>query len=297
MTIPESQLETWSHQGAIKGSSSSYNVVKDVLEASKVIFADKNYRVFLQGSYGNDTNIYAESDVDIVITLNDCFHSDLEALSDTEKEGWRNAHSDVTYKYKDFRKDVFTVLNESYGKDVVAGDKAIMIKPNGNRRKVDVIASVGFRRYYKFHGVNNQSYDEGICFFDAAGKRIANYPKQHSENLTKRHQESNGWLKPMVRIWKNLRTKLVDDGIIEAGVAPSYYIEGLLYNLPVDKFGGSYVKSFVNAFNWIQREGDKTKLVCANEQYYLLRDNSPTCWSPADCEVFLERAAELWKDW
>ena len=35
-------------------------------------YADKNLKVFLQGSYGNDMNIYAESDVDIVIRLDDC---------------------------------------------------------------------------------------------------------------------------------------------------------------------------------------------------------------------------------
>ena len=29
-----------------------------------------------------------------------------------------------------------------------------------------------------------------------------------------------------------MRSKLVDDGIIEKGTGPSYYIEGLLYNVP-----------------------------------------------------------------
>jgi hypothetical protein len=55
--------------------------------------------VFLQGSYGNDTNIYAESDVDIVIRLDDCFHSDLESLSDDEKSAYKQAFSDATYTH------------------------------------------------------------------------------------------------------------------------------------------------------------------------------------------------------
>ena len=82
MPIPESQLETWSHQGSITQSSNTHNAIKSVLEASTTPYAGKNFKVFLQGSYGNDTNIYAESDVDIVIRLDDCFHSDLESLSD-----------------------------------------------------------------------------------------------------------------------------------------------------------------------------------------------------------------------
>ena len=71
MPIPESQLETWSHQGSITQSSSTYNTIKSVLEGSTTPYAGRNFKVFLQGSYGNDTNIYAESDVDIVIRLDD----------------------------------------------------------------------------------------------------------------------------------------------------------------------------------------------------------------------------------
>jgi tRNA nucleotidyltransferase (CCA-adding enzyme) len=85
MAIPESQLETWSHQGSITQSSNTYNTIKNVLEGSTTPYANKNFKVFLQGSYGNDTNIYAESDVDIVIRLDDCFHSDLKSLSEDEK--------------------------------------------------------------------------------------------------------------------------------------------------------------------------------------------------------------------
>ena len=71
MPIPESQLDTWSHQGSITQSSTTYNAIKGALEDSTTPYAGKNFKVFLQGSYGNDTNIYAESDVDIIIRLDD----------------------------------------------------------------------------------------------------------------------------------------------------------------------------------------------------------------------------------
>lgn len=74
-------------------------------------------------------------------------------------------------------------------------------------------------------------------------------------------------------------------------------LEGLLYNVPVDKFGGNYGDSFVEAFNWIRKEADKDKLVCANEQYYLLRDNALTCWEPGNCKAFLDAAAHMWSNW
>ena len=57
MAIPESQLETWAHQGSVSQSSTTYNTIKNVLEADDTPYAGKSYSVFLQGSYGNDTNI------------------------------------------------------------------------------------------------------------------------------------------------------------------------------------------------------------------------------------------------
>lgn len=297
MAIPESQLETWSHQGSIAQSSSTYNTIKSALEATGTPYAGKSYKVFLQGSYGNDTNIFAESDVDIVIQLDDCWRSDLAALSQDEKDAYKNAFVDAKYTYSDFKRDVLEVLSDKYGSDVKSGDKAIAIAPSGNRRKTDVIAAIQFRRYHKFRSTSDQSYDEGICFYNAAGEMIANYPKQHSENLISKHQNSNKWLKPMARVLKNLRGKLVDEGNIAAGVAPSYFLEGLLYNVPNEKLTTSYQDCFVNAMSWIQNEADKNKLVCANEQYYLLWDNSHTSWPKANCETFLEAAIELWNNW
>lgn len=297
MSIPESQLETWSHQGSITQSSNTYNAIRSVLEASTTPYAGKNFKVFLQGSYGNDTNIYADSDVDIVIRLDDCFHSDLESLSDDEKSAYKQAFSDATYTHTDFKRDVLSVLEDQYGSTVKTGDKAIAIDASGSRRKSDVIVATQFRRYFKFRSASNSEYVEGICFFNAAGERIANYPKQHSENLTAKHQGSSKWLKPMARVFKNMRSRLVEGGLIDAGIAPSYYIEGLLYNVPNEKFTTSYQDCVANILNWYQQDAAKTDLVCANEQYYLLRDGYHTCWSQTDCDALVEAAVDLWNQW
>jgi hypothetical protein len=296
MAIPESQLDTWSHQGSITQSSTTYNTIKNALEAVGNPYVGKSYEVFLQGSYGNDTNIYTESDVDIVIKLNDCFRHDLNELPDDQKAAFKAAYSDATYTHVDFKKDVLSVLEAKYGDDVELGDKAINIAANGSRRKADVIAAIQYRRYHKFLSTSNEVYDEGICFFNGAGECIANYPKQHLANCKAKHQATNTWFKPMVRVLKNLRGKLIEDKMIESGVAPSYYIEGLLYNVPKEKFGKSYVDSFVNCVNWIL-EADRSKFVCANEQYFLLHENSPVTWRESKCNQFLTAACDLWKQW
>lgn len=297
MPIPESQLEAWAHQGSITQSSTTYNTIKNILEASTTPYADKNFKVFLQGSYGNDTNIYAESDVDLVIRLDDCFFSDINELSEGEKAAHTNAFVDATYTRFDFKRDVLSVLSTQYGSAVTEGEKAIAIDASGSRRKADVIVATQFRRYYKFQSASDSEYVEGICFFNSAGERIANYPKQHSANLTTKHQDTSRWLKPMARVFKNIRSRMVEDGLIESGIAPSYYIEGLLYNVPNAKLTSSHEDCVVNILNWYRQEASKGDLLCANEQYYLLRDGVHTCWPQANCDAFIEAAVELWNNW
>lgn len=297
MAIPRTQLETWSHQGAIAGSRDTYATVKQVLEMANTPYADKTVsKVFLQGSYCNDTNIYSESDVDIIIVATGMFRSDKSSLREEEKKAFEKAHSDATYTHSNFSEDVLETLTHAFGTDAKRGTKAISIAARNNRRKADVIPAIEYRRYYKFNGIYDQLYDSGICFFDKPGNMIANYPKQHSANMTTKHKATNGWLKPMVRILKNMRSRMVEDGLINKGSAPSYYIEGLLYNVPDKQFADSYEQCFVNAINWIHG-ADKSKFVCANEQYYLLRDNTTTCWKISDGEAFLAAGVKLWDGW
>lgn len=297
MGIPESQLDTWSHQGSITQSASTYNTIKNALESTSAKYHEKNFKVFLQGSYGNNTNIYAESDVDVVIKLDDVFYSDTTQLSPEDKKAYDRAFVSASYSYEQYKQDVIKALTDCFGSDVKAGGKAIEVAANGNRRKTDIIASMQFRRYSKFKGVDDSQFVDGICFFNGSGELISNYPAQHSENLTLKHQNSNEWLKPMIRILKNIRSRLVTDGKIKAGLAPSYYLEGLLYNVPNEMFKNSYTDCFFNAMNWIQTEADKDLLLCANEQYYLLWEGAHTSWEKAHAEAFLEAALKMWNEW
>jgi hypothetical protein len=293
MAIPENQLETWSHQGAIAGSRDTYATVKETLESAKAIYAgNTTSKVFLQGSYCNDS----ESDVDVIIVATGMFQSDRSLLSEDEKKGWDEAHSNAVYTHSQFGKDVLQTLKNDFGANVNLGSKAISIESTNNRRKADVITAIEYRRYYKFNGLHDQTYDTGICFYDKSGKMIANYPKQHSQNMTTKHKSTDQWLKPMVRILKNMRSKMVAAELIKAGSAPSYYIEGLLYNVPDSEFKDSYAATFVNVVNWIHK-ADRTKFVCANEQYYLLRDDVSTCWSIKDGEAFISALVKFWNEW
>jgi hypothetical protein len=46
----------------------------------------------------------------------------------------------------------------------------------------------------------------------------------------------------MVRVFKNMRNSMIEKGFLAEGVAPSYFIEGMLWNVPNDRFTGGYGK-------------------------------------------------------
>jgi hypothetical protein len=90
---------------------------------------------------------------------------------------------------------------------------------------------------------------------------------------------------------------MVADGVIASGIAPSYYIEGLLYNVPDGRLASSYQDCVLSTLNWYLQDAAKSELVCANEQYYLLRDGHHTCWNQSSCDEFVGAAFRLWNEW
>lgn len=295
MAIPEAQLDTWSGQGkAVAQSRDTYAAIKRALESQNTQFYGKDFQIFLQGSYGNDTNIFSESDVDIVIRLDATYHYDESKLSPQQLAIFQSTFASATYSYEDFKASVIAALRSSFSTSVDLGNKAVRIKANGNRRDADVIPATQFRRYYD--SPQGPKFVDGIRLTTRDGRAVINYPKQHSDNCTIKHQTTRSRFKPVVRIFKNMRRRLVDDGIIDRSLAPSYFIEGLLYNVPNNCFTGSNGDAVVAVINWILETTDRTNFVCANDQYYLLRD-APDLWRPADCDRFLGAVVDFWNDW
>jgi hypothetical protein len=296
MPIPEDQLDTWAHQGSVTQSKNTYATIKRVLEDENASYAGRSFSVFLQGSYGNDTNVYAESDVDVVICLDESFQYDVGKLNLLTETKFDGDFPNASYGLPAFKKEVTAWLKKIYGAAADAGSKAVYIEGNGTRRDADVLPCSKFRRYSWYNSMDDQSYEEGIAFLRSDGQTISNFPKQHSANLTTKHQNTGMYFKPMVRIFKNLRNRMVDDEDIAAGLAPSYYIEGMLWNVPNHLFGTSYEDTFVAAMNWLLN-CEKKKLACANDLFWLLRDDSAVCWNEKDFDAFLAAAAKCWKDW
>jgi hypothetical protein len=163
---------------------------------------------------------------------------------------------------------------------------------NNGRRNADILVCQQLLRYTSYE-LGNIRFHEGVAFF-SGGNRIDNFPKQHSANLTSKHQATKGNFKPMVRVFKNMRNTMIEKGLLAEGVAPSYFIEGMLWNVPDDKFIGDYQDMWVACFNWVVT-ADETKLACANDLYWLIRENSPVCWPSANFHTFTGALKKYWE--
>lgn len=128
MAIPESQLETWSHQGSVTQSSNTYQSIRRALLSADSTYANNQFSVFLQGSYGNDTNIYAESDVDVVIRLESIYRGDTSKLTPEELQLCDSQTSSATYAFASFKGAVISHLQSWFGaRAITVGSKAIKI--------------------------------------------------------------------------------------------------------------------------------------------------------------------------
>lgn len=296
MSISEDQLETWSHLGQTGQFTATYQTIKAVLNDSRAPYANRDADSFLQGSYKNETNVHGDSDVDIVLRTKAVYYSDTSNLKLDEKAKFDKGWSKATYQLQDFKNEVVAWLRKHYGDAVTVGPKAIKIAGNGtSRRDADVLVCAEFRRYHSFQNDYSPEYVEGICFFMPGDVRIENFPEQHHDNCTSKHQGTSRLFKPTVRVYKNLRNRLIEENRLANGVAPSYFIEGMLYNVPADRFGGSNTANFLDTLNWIIA-AERAKFVCANEQFYLLWENDPVTWTAPRCNTFLNAVVKYYDE-
>jgi hypothetical protein len=245
--------------------------------------------MFLQGSYGNDTNVYGDSDVDIVLQHTGAFYYDNSRLTPQDLERFKSIYpKDADYGYTQFKTDAEGWISRLYN-GVQVGKKAAFVPGNNNRRNADVLICQNFRRYNSTY----DSYHEGVAFY-SGGKRIENFPKQHSANLTAKHQATNSNFKKVVRVFKNMRNSMIEKKLLADGIAPSYFIEGMLSNVPNDKFTGDYGDMWVACFNWIVTT-DETKLTTGSGLHWLVRDNDNVCWPSADFHTFTSVLKKHWE--
>jgi hypothetical protein len=293
MAISEGQLTTWAKPGSQDQSQYTYKAIRKVLDDPEAPYHKWYYNIFLQGSYGNDTNIYADSDVDIAMCLTSVYYYDVDSLSDEGKQKFQDNLVPGKFSQKEFKAEVLAWLTKHFGDGVKEGKKAIFIPENGSRRNADVLVCSRHLDYSSYQSDTSNTHRDGICFWTTDGDKIVNYPKQHLANCTTKHQATGSRFKANIRILKNMRNAMIKHGFVKDDVAPSYFLEGMLWNIPNNLYANTYQQTFENYIHWLQN-CNSNELLCANQYYYLLRERSPVCWNTAQYNEFRAAAVNYW---
>ena len=141
---------------------------------------------------------------------------------------------------------------------------------------------------------------KGIIFTDSDnGFNIINYPKVHYDNGVNKNQgfRTNSNYKSTVRIFRNIKASLVMSGAINSNLAPSYFVECLIYNGNDNCFSQNtfqlrayeLLKQFFSDF----ADNSVDNYVCQNEQRILF-GNGAQQWYKQDAKTFLDAVLTLW---
>ncbi len=154
-----------------------------------------------------------------------------------------------------------------------------------------------FRRYATFADRDNFTAHWGIQLFDSSYNAIVNYPKYHIDRgQAKNHAlRTAGQYKATVRLLKNLRNYLVDNNLLADGIAPSYFLECALYNVPDAAFVGSFDDTLPKILDYLWTT-PYAGFYCQNGVVPLIC-SSPTQWHKDDFATFIQAARNAWEGW
>ena len=290
MAIPEAQLETWSHRGAVVGSMETHESIRYALD-QHTWPSGMDYDAYLQGSYPNYTNIRGHSDVDLVIESSSVFYSNLN-----EYEKQQLDLGTGRYSYRDFRNEVVKALKSHYGADLVddSGQKSIKITSpsTSNRLNADAVPCIAYRHY-----LNLSSFTKGITFWtQCSNEQVINYPKLHIQNGSHKNRGTHKCYKPTVRMFKNVRERILANKPLLEGHFPSYFVECLLYNVPNDCFSNRFADTYCNVVNFLLNSQNIAEFWCQNGQMPLFGDFS-TQWNITQAQDFINQLCILWEQW
>jgi hypothetical protein len=201
MAISEAQLVTWANLPSSKQHRDTYGSISAVLLDKNAPYASLSKQVYLQGSYGNDTNVHGDSDVDIVVCSLASFDYDLSRLSPPEKAAFQRDYPGTGHSTQSFQQSVYGWLRKCYGSDVNPPKKAVHINEQPHRRSADVLICIEHRQYHRYTSISDNHHYSGVQFHAADGTKIVNFPKEHSKDCTTKHGNTSDRSKPAVRIF------------------------------------------------------------------------------------------------
>lgn len=196
-------------------------------------YTGKKITLLVQGSYANRTNISTESDVDVAVILESTFIPKFRnGVTDSDY-----GFSDGTFSVYELKDEVQDALNQHFrGQRVVRHDKCIKVTGNTYRVDADVVPAYRYRDYSDDYLCDNGNYVGGIEIRPDSGGKILNYPEQHIRLGIAKNKVTKYNFKKCVRIIKNMKEKMKEDGYEVSSKISSFGLESLLWNVEVSAY-------------------------------------------------------------
>jgi hypothetical protein len=229
MASLEDRLTSWTGPSSDNEQERQERTERMVREAvsSHAAFDGFRFRIYAKGSYANNTNVRADSDVDIVVQCQ-------------EVEYWREESPGVHPPGRSYsgiwtptalRTELGRALSAKFpGQVDSSGSTAFHIDATSSRVDADVVPAFDYRYYFSSGGSRT-----GSRIFQKSGPSIVNYPDQHLEKGKLKNNATNTAFKKTVRIMKRTENAMVAARVHDA--LASYCIECLVYNCPSSIFG------------------------------------------------------------
>ena len=191
-------------------------------------YSGNKITLLVQGSYANKTNIPNESDMDIAVILESTFTANYRSGALKDNYGF----TDGTFSIATLKNDVEKVLKQCFGaKNVERHDKSIKVYECIHHIYTDVVVAYRYRDYSNDLDNDSENYIGGIHICSDSGVDIINYPELHIIMGFLKNQATKYNFKKCVRIAKNMREKMRENGYFISDLVSSFGIESLFWNV------------------------------------------------------------------
>ena len=296
MAIPENQLKIWAQPGTVQGAKNTHAAIRNALSRHR--WPDNvRYRTYLQGSYRNNTHLRRQSDVDVVVELTSLPVRDGRLLPDSQKKLLEDKFPEPEYGWRRFRRDVLRAITESFGESRVReGRKTLKLVMESPEIPVDVVVAVRYLTYTEYSGQRSYKRTEGMgLYLPPESRWTVSYPHIHRRNGVRKEKATTWWFRRCIRMFKNARAQLVEEGRLAPATARSYQIECLLYNVPDRLLGRSCQSAYSSALYWL-RGNDLSRFSCQNGLVPMF-DAGPDSWNERDAETLIDALVKQYEGW
>lgn len=220
----EEQLRGWtapSSSSEQEKQERTERMIREAIDAHGP-FRGCGLRIYAKGSYANNTNVRADSDVDVAVEVTECQYWE---------EATPGAHPATgpckgNWTPEKLRSELAAALKAKFAGQVDdSASTAIKIHSGSARVDADVVPCFSYAYYF-----SPSSIRHGTKIFKKDGGTIINYPAQQLENGNAKNLRTNYAYKKGARLLKRVENAMAEARSFRE--LPSYFVECLAYNCP-----------------------------------------------------------------